>query len=523
MKVAIKNILNIASILAKNGVDLKNLQIKKTIDGKSRYILLKEIEQEGIDIKKIIDENHLDGELCLGMKIMSLRQIYNGTVKQKITEQERKQAENLGLIRKKKIDELLYIANVLYEEKVVLSAIRLGDNSHRNILLKDIKQDGIDIEKIIRQYNLNGEFKWGQNISNLRSMYKENKLTEQQIAEAEKLDLLDNKTLIDRVLETARILKNNGVELDRFPISKVVNGRQTEILLEDIKQPGINMQEIIKENRLDRKFKWGKNVTILRRAYNSQQLTEKQMHEVEELHLNRTKTVVDEILEVARILKNNGVNLQDIPKRKDKKNILLKDIKQDGIDMKKIIRDNKLDGNFKWGDKIIRLRATYIGKTSSYQITEENMREIKKLGLFEDKESGISRILNVVKALHENGLDFKKMVLSKYVDRKQRYILLKDVKQDGINIDEIIEKTGLNEEYPLGRNLLHLRKAYSGNEHYKITDEDKKEIERLGIIDPLRNKEEIKRDLLKKEKESEQLYKEYQKLANKDKNLEEGE
>ena len=47
--------IKIAIILKQNGIDLKNLVLsKKSLDGSREYKLLCELEQDGVDIQKII-------------------------------------------------------------------------------------------------------------------------------------------------------------------------------------------------------------------------------------------------------------------------------------------------------------------------------------------------------------------------------------------------------------------------------------------------------------------------------------
>ncbi len=76
-------------------MDLSKVQLKR----KSVLILLEEIEQEGIDIGKIIEENGLDGKFEYGKRISVLRGAYNGKGGYKITEQEKAEARQLGIIR----------------------------------------------------------------------------------------------------------------------------------------------------------------------------------------------------------------------------------------------------------------------------------------------------------------------------------------------------------------------------------------------------------------------------------------
>ena len=97
--------MKICKILRDNGVDFSNLKISKTVAGKQRNIILSEIEQEGVDIEKIIEENGLDGNFKIGLSITSLRRLYNDKRNYKeignVTEL-RKIMEELGIVSVKK-------------------------------------------------------------------------------------------------------------------------------------------------------------------------------------------------------------------------------------------------------------------------------------------------------------------------------------------------------------------------------------------------------------------------------------
>ena len=54
--------LKISKILKNNGVNLGKLKLTKQKNGKTEYLNLEEIEQQGIDIKRIIKNNRLQAE-----------------------------------------------------------------------------------------------------------------------------------------------------------------------------------------------------------------------------------------------------------------------------------------------------------------------------------------------------------------------------------------------------------------------------------------------------------------------------
>ena len=99
--------------------------------------MLKEISQEGIDIKKIIEENNLDENFNYGSKIKMLRGAYNGTEKSPITKEERKITEILGLVKKERSSKKI-IKNTIKENKDNLSdAMQVGKELEAEVLMAE--------------------------------------------------------------------------------------------------------------------------------------------------------------------------------------------------------------------------------------------------------------------------------------------------------------------------------------------------------------------------------------------------
>ena len=321
------------------------------------------------------------------------------------------------------------------------------------------------------------------------------RITEEEKRKAEKLGLIikNKKDIITETIEIASILKKNGVNLSKVQLTKVEKGKSIFILLKEIKQEGIDIERIIKENNLDGDFPLGNRINSLKRSYkgtSKKSINAEEKRKIEELGLitAKEKSMTAETLEIAEILKENGVDLTKISmtsKRKTdtkKAYILLKDIKQEGIDIDKIIVENGLDADYKFGQRVCSLRDAYKGY-GSYKITEEEKRKAEKLGLIIPKEkSVISETLEIAEVLKQNGVDLAKIQMSDSIAGKRRYILLKDIKQKGVDITRIIEEEGLDGEYPFGARLYGLRRLYNGTGTGKITKEEKRKAEELELI-----------------------------------------
>ena len=137
LETEISKTLRICKILYDNGIDLKRITLNKKEKGKYRGIMLKEISQEGIDIKKIIEENNLDENFNYGSKIKMLRGSYNGTEKSPITKEERKITEILGLLKKERSSKKI-IKNTIKENKDNLSDVmQVGKELEAEVLMAE--------------------------------------------------------------------------------------------------------------------------------------------------------------------------------------------------------------------------------------------------------------------------------------------------------------------------------------------------------------------------------------------------
>ena len=493
-----------ASILNANNIDLKKVNLSVRIGQKNHPILLKEIEQKGIDIEKIIKENGLDPNFEYGKNVRSLRAAYNGNGKGiLITDDEKIEAKRLGLIPEKEksmITETLEVVRILKENNVDVKNIQLTiveDGKQRPILLKDIKQESIDIDKIIKENGLSPDFKYGSKLQTLRQAYRgtarTTMMTQLERQETEELELVPTKRrIVPNTINIARVLINNGIDIQNFPLARKVNGKLSYTLLKEIKQEGIDINRIIEENDLNPNFKIGRNLSMLRDSYNGTSktvvITDDERRELEQLGLIRPKekTRISQVTEVAKVLNNNGVNLEKIKinytHNGEKLQIKLKEIEQEGIDINKIIEENGLNPDFEYGKYITTLRLAYRG-TTSLKITDEEKQEAQLLGLIpKKKKSLVAETIEIARILKSKGLNLETIKLNKMVNGKNHQILLKEIEQEGIDIDTIIQETGLNPNFTYGKNVSDVRQAYKGTRKCPITDIEKKEVESLGLL-----------------------------------------
>lgn len=94
-------LVEVCRILKNSGINILKIPTKKTsTDGKRVHTTLNDINQDEIDIKKIIQENGLDIDFPIGYYITRYRNAYNGTAGY-LNEIEREDGEILGIVVKR--------------------------------------------------------------------------------------------------------------------------------------------------------------------------------------------------------------------------------------------------------------------------------------------------------------------------------------------------------------------------------------------------------------------------------------
>ena len=269
-----------------------------------------------------------------------------------------------------------------------ISLTKLKNGRERYIKLSEIKQEGVDIAKIIEENNLDGNYKYGYNVANLRHEYTKGNLKPEQKLLGEELKLIKKESVAEEFLRISELLKDNGVDLRRIHISKTVNGKSTFVKLSEIEQKGIDINKIIEENNLDGDFEFGSRLQSLRATNNGRSMLKLESKDKElanKLGLLKGTNYLSEILNVAEVLKNNGVDLRKIriSRFENGKQVLIKlsEIKQEGIDIDKIIEENGLYRNFAYGSALKLLRRIYNGGKKYNRITLEQRKLAENLGL----------------------------------------------------------------------------------------------------------------------------------------------
>ena len=154
-----------------------------------------------------------------------------------------------------------------------------------------------------------------------------------------------------------------------------------------------------------------------------------------------------ELIEICRILKDNGIDIQKIPTRKtsiEGKRIptTLKDIDQDEIDIIKIMQENGFNLNFPIGYYITRYRNAYNGTAGN--LTKEEREDGEILGIVAKRNENASAPIFKGRKLSQFHLDFISGILDEilkgHINTREALELLKQASID--SGETIIEDAG---------------------------------------------------------------------------------
>ncbi len=179
----------------------------------------------------------------------------------------------------------------------------------------------------------------------------------------------------------------------------------------------------------------------------------------------------------------------------------------------RIIAESNLDKETKIGDLIYRVKAGIEGKKNGLDVSEVR-KEFIDLGIMDERETKGQQYLKLFKTLKRNGVKIEEI--------NTMVGTIKDIEQEGIDIEKIIEENQLDGNLKIGSIIQRIRGGIRGanpKNAIKLTEKEKEEFVKLGVYQPTRLEEleETKKELQAREKqakeketESEKLKKKYQ-------------
>ena len=180
------------------------------------------------------------------------------------------------------------------------------------------------------------------------------------------------------------------------------------------------------------------------------------------------ETSVERFINKLNQLEGKGVDVSKIV-RSDTIETLAK---RSGISRKEV-ENIGLNPEEKIGKKLSNIKQAYRGKGSYMKLTEEQVKELEKLGISLEKQDTIQEFIEELNKLEGIGVDVSKIVLSDTIETL--------AKKSEIS-KEKIEEIGLISKEKIGNKLINIRSVYRGKaQGKKPTEEQVEELIELGI------------------------------------------
>ena len=179
--------------------------------------------------------------------------------------------------------------------------------------------------------------------------------------------------------------------------------------------------------------------------------------------------------------------------KKKKVSKTLEDIHQEypEIDIERIIEETGVSLNYNIGTSKDTALGASKGRGTTL-ISKVEKQKLIKMGVINlEKESSVSVFVRVCESLNKQGVDFSKFVYTKAIideDGKKRYGVgktLADISQEfpEIDIEKVIEETGVDLEYSINTGKHRVTKAFNGTVcEVDITEEEMKSLIDMGIL-----------------------------------------
>ena len=97
-------------------------------------------------------------------------------------------------------------------------------------------------------------------------------------------------------------------------------------------------------------------------------------------------------------------------------------------------------------------------------------------------ENATAKLIRILTILKENGVDVTAIQKSKKVNGKKVSTIIKDIQQEGIDIETICKENGIELDYKIGQAISHTLKGAKGVRRTQVTPEQVKKLIEFGLI-----------------------------------------
>lgn len=192
----------------------------------------------------------------------------------------------------------------------------------------------------------------------------------------------------------------------------------------------------------------------------------------EEKDENKTANVGHDRLH--EVLKQDRIRNNDIRVTKEAEKISIEEVVQKDQIIAEDRQNIEIEKNIQIVDIENKDEETIITEKENKQYFETN----------KTSKSDIEELLTILKILNDNKVDTKKIKTFKSVNKHRKATILRDINQNDIDINTIIQSNNLVADYPIGRKIELARRRINNIDKYRreITKEQIKQLESLGII-----------------------------------------
>ena len=194
----------------------------------------------------------------------------------------------------------------------------------------------------------------------------------------------------------------------------------------------------------------------------------------EEKDENKTANVGHDRLH--EVLKQDRIRNNDIRVTKEVEKISIEEV----VQKDQIIAEDRQNIEIEKNIQIVDIEKEK--KDEETIITERENKQYFETN--KTSKSDIEELLTILKILNDNKVDTKKIKTFKSVNKHRKATILRDINQNDIDINTIIQSNNLVADYPIGRKIELARRRINNIDKYRreITKEQIKQLESLGII-----------------------------------------
>ncbi len=319
---AMAKLVKVCQVLSEQGFKFNDFEPSKKINQKTYFKTLQDIVEKypNINLEEVIEKTGVDINYKIGQSIRVAKQVANGTIKMKITEEEKKILVDLGVIKLEKesvIGKLVKVCQALAKQGFDFKKFK-----YTGKMLADIAKEypNINIEAVMNETGVDCDYRIGNYVVKARQMVngtiKEMLMEDDEEKILRKLGVISEKeTAMEKLVKVCQALAKQGFEFDKFAASKTVENKNYYKRLKDIAKEykNINIEDIMNETGVDCDYQIGSIIIRARQAVNNKTkaktpLTEEEKKILVDLGVIKLEkeSVIGKLVKVCQALAKQG-------------------------------------------------------------------------------------------------------------------------------------------------------------------------------------------------------------------------